>query len=76
MVVTPGVSRLTGVACSATSLGPSNSSTRRLPSACVGSAESMVHSTSTRRCALSTSTGRANMSDRNASGSTRSLTSR
>src|ERR1019366_1138249 len=50
---------------------PPNSSTSRVPSACGVTAESMEHSTSTRRCGLSTSAGMANRSERNACGTNR-----
>ena len=75
-VLIPGEVTFTVVVCAAICVGPSSSSTSRVPVACVVAAESMVHSTSTRGCELSTSAGWANRSERNTFGSTRSRTSR
>ena len=75
-VLIPGALTVTAATCDAIRVGPSNSSTSRLPEACAVAAESMAHSTSTRGCELSTSPGWANRSERNTRGSTRSRTSR
>ena len=75
-VLVPGELTFTAVVCAAICCCPSNSWTSKVPSACVVTAESRVHSMSTRGWEPSTSAGWANRSARNTWGSTRSRTSR
>ena len=75
-VLVPGELTVTAVVCAAICCCPSNSWTSKVPSACVVTAESRVHSMSTRGWEPSTPAGRANRSARNTWGSTRSRTSR